>query len=301
MGNEPKVKKTRKRATAAHRCVNCRAAMRCPDRCEHEFRGVGAQPKREAPLLGLCVVCIKSLSRAWPPGYPVDDETRALVRLAKDSGENVAHLLAVATVDKVHELDARLRDVVPSIPDLVPEVVTNAIRGRRRREALSHYLEARAGGTPSKVAAAEARRIDPTLRSAEHVRKESSLLAKEPAPVTRKTGSGEAPKAPRARTSRYASRARNNHDAERRNDVEIPHHERSGRPAPAVSPDPPSLEAPGRRSQVHETVALARPVRRGGDRPVPRVADVRLDRGGDGPSRKRPVRVTKGKRRRPPP
>lgn len=300
MEDEPKARK--KRARVDHRCVDCQAAMPCPAKCAHRFRIVGEPVKKGPSPLGLCRKCIERLSKKWPPGYPVDGETRALVRLALSHGIDVRDLLA-RSIKERHEDKMRLLRSLTTLPASVVETIAPSARREVRREkALDLYLDERFRGVPSKEAAANACRMDPTLKSHGHVRKEASLLLRrKTAPVTRKVAAEACPDAPRADLAPDSSPVRT---------AATPHGTESKRRKPdgrKAYVDGGSCRGPSRQGDEHPADAVGRvgaavhpsgkaSLVRTGRRPrVARVAEEDLD------VRPRPGRVKKAKRRRPPP
>ena len=79
--------------------------------------------------------------------------------------------------------------------------------------------------------------------------------------------------------------------AERGRHDELPHDNRSRRPAQGAAPNPPGVEAQRKGAAILKAVRKPRSVRGGGAVAVPRGTDVRSHGRGDGSARKRPGRV----------
>lgn len=80
-------------------------------------------------------------------------------------------------------------------------------------------------------------------------------------------------------------------DAEGKRDDDLPHDNRSRRPAQGAAPNPPGVEAQREGAAILQAVRKPRAVRGRGAEPLPRGSDVRSHGRGDGSARKRPGRV----------
>jgi hypothetical protein len=184
--DEGKPAKPRTRRRKRHRCINCKKEMSCPSRCLHNFE-VDGEPMDKTRRLGLCKACINRLSRNWPPGYPVDDEIRALVHVARQNGVDVRDVLAQTVLDARTKFLAQLN--VSSLSHLVEEImdspVSRLIHHLAEEQAVRGYLAATASGAHAQQAAAAALAECPSLKSYGNVRKRASLLRRKAAQVTK--------------------------------------------------------------------------------------------------------------------
>lgn len=199
--DEGKPAKPRTRRRKRHRCINCKREMSCPERCLHLFE-VNGEPLDKTRRLGLCKPCINRLSRNWPPGYPVDDEIRALVHVARQYGVDVRDVLAQTVLDARTKFLAQLN--VSSLSHLVEEImdspVSRLIHHLAEEQAVRGYLAATANGASAAQAAAAALAECPSLKSYGNVRKRASLLRRETAQVTKTTPKKSASRSRRRRS-----------------------------------------------------------------------------------------------------
>lgn len=187
--------KRRRRRTAPHRCCACGADLACREGCRHDPDPGGYDPdpggydraiRWHPEKLGLCKPCVTKTSKALPPGYPIDEELRALIYVAQWWGVDVRHTVAAAAVAKgnyaFEELERRLRgsaDIGPVMrfwESFTHSPAYKAAKVKAEGNALRQYLLERGRGVPSAIAAAEALTSAPSLKSPGNVRKRASLL-----------------------------------------------------------------------------------------------------------------------------